>query len=54
MIDKYKMPVLIYSRVSGYYNPTINFNKGKQAEFADRKMLDIKKATGERICTVKS
>jgi len=30
------IPVLSYSRVSGYYNPTVQFNKGKAAEFADR------------------
>ena len=27
----------IYSRVCGYFRPVANWNKGKQAEFADRK-----------------
>jgi anaerobic ribonucleoside-triphosphate reductase len=35
------IPVLAYSRVSGYYNPTVQFNKGKAAEFAERKYYKI-------------
>jgi hypothetical protein len=31
----------IYSRVSGYYRPVNQWNKGKQEEFADRKLLNI-------------
>ena len=41
------IPTLIYSRVSGYYNPVQNFNKGKKEEFADRKMIDISAFTGK-------
>jgi hypothetical protein len=41
MEKKLKIPTLIYSRVSGYYNPTVNFNKGKQEEFSERKNLNI-------------
>jgi len=26
----------VYSRVTGYYRPVANWNKGKQEEFADR------------------
>jgi anaerobic ribonucleoside-triphosphate reductase len=37
-----KIPTLIYSRVSGYYNPTVNFNKGKREEFSERKTLNLK------------
>ena len=37
-----KVPVLTYSRVSGYYNPVIAFNKGKREEFSERKMIHIK------------
>lgn len=33
------MPVDVYSRVSGYYNPVRSFNSGKSAEFKDRKYL---------------
>ena len=39
-----KIPVLTYSRVSGYYNPIQNFNKGKKEEFKERKYLDVSKA----------
>jgi len=40
-MDKKEIPTLIYSRVSGYYNPTQNFNKGKKEEFSERKMINI-------------
>jgi hypothetical protein len=36
-----KIPVLTYSRVSGYYNPVIAFNKGKREEFSERKMITL-------------
>jgi len=36
-----KIPVLCYSRVSGYFNPTANWNKGKREEFSERKYLNI-------------
>jgi hypothetical protein len=42
MEKKLKIPTLIYSRVSGYYNPTVNFNKGKREEFSERKTLNLK------------
>ena len=29
----------IYSRISGYYRPVKQYNKGKKSEFADRKYL---------------
>jgi hypothetical protein len=38
------VPVLTYSRVSGYYNPTVSFNKGKKEEYSERKYLDVNKA----------
>jgi hypothetical protein len=38
------IPVLTYSRVSGYYNPTASFNKGKKEEYSERKYLDVNKA----------
>ena len=37
-----KVPVLVYSRVSGYFNPVTAFNKGKREEFSERKMAIIK------------
>ena len=36
-----RIPVLTYSRVSGYYNPVTAFNKGKREEFSERKYLNI-------------
>jgi len=33
----------IYSRVCGYFRPVSNWNKGKQAEFKDRKMFEVGK-----------
>lgn len=40
-----KVPVLCYSRVSGYYNPVAAFNKGKKEEFSERQYLNIKEFT---------
>jgi len=37
-----KIPCEIYSRVVGYIRPVNQWNKGKQAEFTDRKMLKFK------------
>ena len=40
------VPVEVYSRVVGYYRPVDQWNKGKQAEFEDRKeakISDLKK-----------
>ena len=42
------VPVLVYSRVSGYYNPVANFNKGKREEFYDRKYLKMSEVVNAR------
>lgn len=34
-----KIPVEIYSRVSGYFRPVAQWNYGKQEEFSERKSL---------------
>lgn len=31
----------IYSRVTGYYRPVSNWNKGKQEEFKERKRFNV-------------
>ena len=31
----------VYSRVTGYYRPVSNWNKGKQEEFKDRKRFTV-------------
>jgi len=37
MLNEHKeVPCSIYSRVTGYYQPVSNWNKGKQSEFEDR------------------
>ena len=35
----------VYSRVVGYLRPISNWNKGKKAEFADRKTYDPRQST---------
>jgi hypothetical protein len=46
-----KIPAEVYSRVSGYYRPVSQWNKGKQSEFKDRKVTllndDIKVKKGK-------
>ncbi len=37
-----KIPCEIYSRVVGYFRPVSQYNKGKQAEFWDRKPYKLK------------
>ena len=44
--EVYKCPVCgktteVYSRITGYYRPVQNWNDGKRAEFADRKVYDV-------------
>ena len=41
MSKSIKIPSEIYSRVSGYYRPVNQWNKGKQEEFACRATLNI-------------
>jgi hypothetical protein len=36
-----KIPVVCYSRVSGYYSDVSQFNRGKKSELKQRKMLKI-------------
>lgn len=31
-----------YSRVVGYLRPVVQWNEGKQAEWSDRKMFEVK------------
>jgi anaerobic ribonucleoside-triphosphate reductase len=34
-----KVKTEVYSRISGYYRPVVQWNKAKQAEFKERKDL---------------
>jgi len=45
MSKSIKIPSEIYSRVSGYYRPVNQWNKGKQEEYACRTCLNISKET---------
>ena len=41
---RYKIPCEIYSRVSGYFRPVNQWNKGKREEFNNRKFVKMKGA----------
>ena len=43
-----RMPVLCYSRVSGYFASTSQINRGKKEEFSQRKYLNIGKFVNAR------
>jgi ribonucleoside-triphosphate reductase (formate) len=43
--ENVKVPCEIYSRVSGYYRPVNQFNKGKREEFRLRKEFSLKRVT---------
>lgn len=36
-----KIPVECYSRISGYFRPIMQWNKGKRSEFSERKYLNL-------------
>ena len=38
----------VYSRVTGYFRPVKNWNRGKREEFKQRKMFDLKKIEKEQ------
>jgi len=37
----------IYSRVTGYYRPVANYNKGKAEEFRDRVVFNMNSAANQ-------
>ncbi len=41
----------VWSRVVGYYRPTNNWNKGKQAEFTQRRTFTVTNAAVDRIAS---
>jgi len=45
MAEKKRIPCEVYSRIVGYFRPVRNWNKGKQAEFADRKVYRVTEET---------
>lgn len=40
-LDGIKVPTEVFSRICGYFQPTISWNKGKRREFEDRKNYNI-------------
>ena len=53
--EVYKCPVCgktteVYSRITGYYRPVQNWNDGKRAEFAARKVYDVANSHFEEQC----
>lgn len=47
-----KIKTEVYSRISGYMRPLMQWNKGKQSEFADRKYLKLEEV--KECCSIKS
>ena len=47
--NRCKARVETFNRVVGFMRPVQQFNKGKQAEFHDRKMFNLKKAKNNEI-----
>jgi anaerobic ribonucleoside-triphosphate reductase len=42
-----RVPTEVYSRVSGYYRPVTNWNKGKQQEFSERRYFKVEETAQE-------
>ena len=36
-----KIKTEIYSRISGYYRPVSQYNKGKQSEYSERRKIKV-------------
>ena len=47
MSKKCKEKTEIWSRVVGFFRPIQDWNKGKQEEFKDRKLFEVKKEEGK-------
>ena len=41
-MEKCKEKCEVYSRVTGYFRPVANWNRGKQEEFKERKTYKVK------------
>jgi len=41
-VTERKIKTEVFSRVSGYFRPVQNWNKGKKEEFRERKFADVK------------
>lgn len=43
------IPAEIYSRISGYYRPVMQWNNAKQGEFKERRYLNIEQALNKEL-----
>ena len=48
-MDKCNEKCEVYSRVTGYFRPVANWNKGKKEEFAERKNYKVQGFKGSRV-----
>ncbi|KKQ95292.1 MAG: Ribonucleoside-triphosphate reductase class III catalytic subunit [candidate division CPR2 bacterium GW2011_GWC1_39_9] len=48
-IEALRQPCEVFSRVVGYIRPVHQWNKGKQSEYGDRKMLTFS-LKNEEVC----
>lgn len=56
MSAKLVVPAEVFSRISGYFRPVNQWNRGKQEEFKNRKvvdpgLLDLKSASNACLCS---
>lgn len=49
-----RQPVECYSRVVGFFRPIKQWNKGKRAEFEDRKSFDWRKEVAKKVGSIES
>jgi len=47
LVNDVKVNCEIYSRISGYYRPVMQYNRAKKEEFSERKMINISAFTGK-------
>ena len=48
-MDKCGEKCEVYSRVTGYFRPVANWNKGKKEEFAERKTFEVQGFKGSKV-----
>lgn len=52
MSSSIKIPAEVYSRVSGYFRPVNQWNKGKQEEFRNRATVSVSALTSGMVCSL--
>ena len=51
MSSSIRIPVEVYSRISGYFRPVSQWNRGKQEEFRNRVTVDVRSLCTEMACS---